>query len=505
MLGSWIPSLWGDEAASVLSAQRPIGSLFTMLGHVDAVHGTYYFGLHFWIAAFGSSPFAMRLPSAIAIGVAVAGVTWLGWRLAGPTVGIASGLICAVLPRLTLEGSEVRSYAFSAAIAVWLTVMLLALLRRPGPRRRIFLWVAYGLVSALAIYVFLYLVLLLLVHAVIVAAARPGRRTVVTWAVAVFAAATIASPVIYWGLHEAHQIAFLGHRNPLTITSLGGDMWFGGKPVFAVIAWALIVVAAVGGLRDRGLRTRDGLPSLEVVALAWLLIPPMLLSIEQLLHGGFATRYATFCAPAAALLMGAGVVRVAGVLRRIRPPRRSANPASRGRTILVGALAVVVLAAVPGYVGQRMPTAKNHSDWQQIGLVIAAHSRPDDAIVFDDSVRPSRRTRLAADVYPSDFRNVENVTLAEPSAETTTWHDTAYTIAETVALGEFDDVNRVWVVEYSTGSHIDGYGLATLAKLGFTTEHSYRLPSSVVFELERTTGPAGATVAATERRPAVVD
>src|SRR3954447_13901286 len=40
--GSWIPSFWGDEAASVMSAQRSMPSLLRMLGHVDAVHGAYY-------------------------------------------------------------------------------------------------------------------------------------------------------------------------------------------------------------------------------------------------------------------------------------------------------------------------------------------------------------------------------------------------------------------------------------------------------------------------------
>src|ERR1700709_768814 len=65
--GSWIPSLWGDEAASVLSAERPLPSLFRMLGNVDAVHGTFYLFLHFWVSVFGASPFAVRFPSAIAI------------------------------------------------------------------------------------------------------------------------------------------------------------------------------------------------------------------------------------------------------------------------------------------------------------------------------------------------------------------------------------------------------------------------------------------------------
>ena len=58
---SWVPSLWGDEAATLLSAKRPVGSLLGMLTHVDAVHGLYYLVIHGWIRLAGESPFALRL------------------------------------------------------------------------------------------------------------------------------------------------------------------------------------------------------------------------------------------------------------------------------------------------------------------------------------------------------------------------------------------------------------------------------------------------------------
>src|ERR1700712_321456 len=65
-LGSWTPSYWGDEAATVMSAQRPIGALMAELRNVDAVHGLYYLVMHFWIGLFGSSELSTRAPSAIA-------------------------------------------------------------------------------------------------------------------------------------------------------------------------------------------------------------------------------------------------------------------------------------------------------------------------------------------------------------------------------------------------------------------------------------------------------
>ena len=70
--GSWVPSLWGDETVSIMSAERSLPSLFSALGHIDAVHGGYYLFLHGWIGLFGASELSVRLPSAIAVGFAAA-------------------------------------------------------------------------------------------------------------------------------------------------------------------------------------------------------------------------------------------------------------------------------------------------------------------------------------------------------------------------------------------------------------------------------------------------
>ncbi|WBM80753.1 glycosyltransferase family 39 protein [Cryobacterium breve] len=95
---SWNPSYWGDEAASVMSAERSLPSLFRMLGTIDAVHGAYYLMLHFWIDLFGASEFSTRLPSAIAIGVATAGTFTLARMLTGARVAWIAAIVFAVLP-----------------------------------------------------------------------------------------------------------------------------------------------------------------------------------------------------------------------------------------------------------------------------------------------------------------------------------------------------------------------------------------------------------------------
>src|SRR6478736_1674693 len=111
--GSWIPSYWGDEAASVMSASRPLDGLVTELSKVDAVHGVYYALLHVWISLFGTSEVATRLPSAIAVGLMVAGTVVLARQFARRRLAILAGVVCIVLPRSTYLATEARSYAFA--------------------------------------------------------------------------------------------------------------------------------------------------------------------------------------------------------------------------------------------------------------------------------------------------------------------------------------------------------------------------------------------------------
>src|SRR6478609_10558289 len=97
-------SMWIDEAYSVTVATRSLGDVWRMIHNIDVVHSVYNVMLHPWLAAFGISEVSVRLPSTIAVGVATAGVMVLARRLAGPKVALASGLVFAVLPRVTWMG-----------------------------------------------------------------------------------------------------------------------------------------------------------------------------------------------------------------------------------------------------------------------------------------------------------------------------------------------------------------------------------------------------------------
>jgi uncharacterized membrane protein len=93
------PVIWRDELCSISAARRSLPDLFAMLHHVDAVSGFYYLLLHAWIALFGDSLLAVRIPSLLAMGGAAAFVAMrcVCWALP-PRVG------CCYAPRDNQHG-----------------------------------------------------------------------------------------------------------------------------------------------------------------------------------------------------------------------------------------------------------------------------------------------------------------------------------------------------------------------------------------------------------------
>lgn len=472
--GSWIPSLWGDEAASVLSAQRSLPSLFRMLGNVDAVHGTYYLFLHFWVQAFGASPFSVRFPSAIAVGVAVAGIVILGSRLARTRVGVFAGIVAVFLPRITYMGEEARGYAMSAAGVVWLTILLVHIVSLERPKRR--LWLVYGIGLAACGYLFLFSLLIVVAHAVIVFGTRQ-RAVLKSWAQATLGSVVLAGAVIGFGIHESGQIAFLENRDNTNIRTLLVTQWF-GNDLMALVAWTFIVTAiAVWGIgvyrthRDSGessaLRDpHDRRPALVPLAATWLLGPPAILLAVNSVHAVYSSRYLSFAAPAAALLIG-------WLLARVRP-----------QIVAIPLLALVVATSSISYLDQRTPFAKNNSDWSQIAGTIKANSEPGDGILFDEGTRPSRAPRLALRTYPSSFTGLTDIALKAPWYDTVNWHDSVY--SSSAIATRIGSIKTLWLVEYRLpGTAADTYDRSILSSLGFVVVAEYPQHSSVVLELTR--------------------
>ncbi|SBT64579.1 Dolichyl-phosphate-mannose-protein mannosyltransferase [Micromonospora sediminicola] len=176
LVGIGHAQLWRDELATWSAATRPLPDLLRLTRVIDAATGPYYALMHGWTALVGTSPTALRLPSALAMAAAAALTARLGARLVGDRAGLLAGLLFAVLPATSRYGQEARPYALATLLAVLATLLLVDALRRPTWRR----WAGYALAVAALALVHLIALTLLAAHAVVVllTAAR-GPATVV--------------------------------------------------------------------------------------------------------------------------------------------------------------------------------------------------------------------------------------------------------------------------------------------------------------------------------------
>jgi len=443
-IGSSIPAFWGDEAASNMSAERPLALIWPELGRVDAVHGAYYVFLHFWIDAFGASELSVRLPSTVADGAAVAGTAIVVDRLfthvpAARRIAIMTGAVMILLPRVDHMAAEGRSYAIGATVAVWLTVFLRELLNRRVTR--LMLWFALAAVFAFSICVFLYLVLLALVFPIAVLATRPGRAVVRRWFFASAVGTMLAAPVIVYALSKHGQIALLAHHNYVTVTRMVVTRWF-GNPWPAIACWALILVAVITLLCSRSRAV--------MLLLGWLTLPISILILgNTFIAPVYSIRYLSLATPAVAILIAVGV----------------STLFSRGAAagwIRVQAVVAPFGLAQPTNVFERTEFVKDGgSDLRQAAQVIGAHANQGDAVVFD-------------------------VTLRTPYTRRSGIWDSVSSIAEIAP--SVNGISTVWDLELSTpASSSTPVNVLAIERLGYSISRQLPVHRTVVYELIRET------------------
>ena len=377
--GAARPSLWFDEAATISAATRSVPALWRMVGNIDAVHGLYYLLMHGWFAVFPATEFASRLSSALAVGVAAAGVVVLGKQLSTRAVGVTAGLIFAILPRVTWAGMETRSYALSMAVAVWLTVFCVTAARRG----RGWWWFGYGLLLTGATVLNVFVLLIVPAHAVAVVAFGRPSGVWRYWAAATAAATAATVPFLMFSQSQLFQVGWISPLGAQTLGQIIEVQYFDLALPFAALAGVILV----GGIA-RGLRTADARPGpLVLLTVTWMVVPTaILVGYSALQHPIYYPRYLSFTTPAAALLLGLGVVVI-----------------GRSRAGIATVLALSTVAAAPNYLAQRGPYAKAGMDYSAVADVVDRYAAPGDCLVLDNSttwkpgpIRPLLAARPAA-------------------------------------------------------------------------------------------------------------
>jgi mannosyltransferase len=436
-IGSWIPSKWNDEAATQTAALRTLPQLWHMMQNIDAVHGTYYFLMHFWVGAFGISNFALRAPSMIAVGVACAGVVVLGRKFGGRRLAICAGLVFLLLPRVTWMGMEARSLALTAVVSVWLTILLLRALER----RSAGWWVFYAGLAGIGVLLNLYVALLVVAHGVSIVVARRQlvrpRRLFLGWAAGALGAAVLSFPVDRLSLSQTGQLPFGQLTLTPTLNTLLFEQFFTGAtptvargvPVPPTSLWsvAVILVAILGWLliaapaiwrRFRPVAPRRLPIGALGILIPWVALPPALVILYSMVaHPMYTGRYFAFTTPAVALLMGATIA-------ALKVPWM--------RVATIGALVVLVL---PIYISQRGPTAKNGTDWQQAAAIIQARATPGQDIYYGPA-RPGSTVSMykISQAYPSVLSTLHDINLKESPVKNGILWGTDWPLAHATAV-----------------------------------------------------------------------
>jgi mannosyltransferase len=419
--GITAPSYWRDEADTVSAVSRSLPQLIQMLGHVDAVHGTYYLLLWPVARVFGISELTTRLPSALAMSAAALGVSAIARRLGSRRAAWCAGLVFAVLPVVSEQGHDARPYAMVTAAAVLASYLLIRAAEDPRPRR----FATYSASLALLGYLHLFALLLVLAHAVMLLGLawreRRGNGEVPLfasglvarwWLAAVAGAATLVTPLAILGWHQRAQIAWISAPGwgsfQILITSLAAG------PLVSTVVLGLLAV--LGGRRGDGVR-------IVWLAAPWLLLPPAALFVGSLFLPVYYFLYVVFCAPAVALLAGAGL---AALGPRVR----------LGGLILIAALALPtqLSARVPGYGGSLLAADQ----------ILANAEQPHDAVVYPQSGIPP--WYLA---YPDGFGRLANIGMAESGAQAGRLYGVR--VALPVLLHREAGQCRIWAVETGPG------------------------------------------------------
>ncbi|MFI9026542.1 hypothetical protein [Streptomyces sp. NPDC053560] len=308
-------SIWRDEVVTYDMAHRSLPDLWHTLQHVDAVHGLYYLFMHGLFAVFGGGVTTLRLPSALAMTAAAAGVALLGARVAGRRAGVAAGLVFPVLPLVQEYGQEGRSYALVCALVTWSTYLLvraldasaavgpvapswLGLFRVPGAARR--RWAGYAVVTLVACLLHEFAVLVLAAHGVtVVLAGVPGAaRAAVrrTWLVAGGVVVVGLAPPALFSAGQSAQLSWILWPDPVQLVT------------FAVLAVVGVLCARVP------VRTR-GPVRLRPLAVPLLLVPQAALMLLSQLKPVYVDRYVLYYVIGFALLAGAALDRALRPLR----------------------------------------------------------------------------------------------------------------------------------------------------------------------------------------------
>lgn len=413
------PSFWIDESATLAISRRSIPNILGTLKNVDAVHGLYYVFMHFWLQVAGTSEFAARFPSALALASAAAGIAVLGMRITGPRLGLIASMVFAANPTVSRFAEEARTPAFVTALAVWATVAFCRAryTGRRGP------WVRYSILVGLLILTNIFGFFVVAAHATSIGWDHRKSFTLPLpllvpalrcWLLSVSFPLLVLTPFVLFALTQRGQVDWIPRPEVSTLLKLG--VLLAGAPNLIFMAVPLVLLGAVVAERSVGI----GL-------MAWMLVPAATLLAASVVHPVFLTRYVVYSVPACCLLMG---LALDWLVARI----------AVGWALVATIGILLTVLAVPQAVKDHREASKLDNLRGQADFLMH-HEQPGDGVFYLDSI-----SRWAALAYPRAYTRLDDVALAVGGTPADQENVRGLDTTNVTILRRLKALARVWVI-----------------------------------------------------------
>jgi uncharacterized membrane protein len=277
----------------------------------------YFFFMHYWIAAFGTSEGTLRLPSVLWSVLAVFFLFRLGQALFTPWVGLLAALLMGLMPEQIYYAQQARMYALLILLAVASTYLLALAHKHHEAPPKLYL-LLYALLSIAGLYTHYEYVFFLVAQTLFIWYAAPlGRAHWRAWLLTQIAIALAFGPWLLVGLSQrqasAEVIAWV--HGELTGAALGATVADKLTKLIAVpeLSFGWLSVGLAYGLLAFGAWSVRARRTLLLLLCAWLILPLAgMLLLDKMLaaHAISIMRYWMLITPALYLLMAAGVMQL---------------------------------------------------------------------------------------------------------------------------------------------------------------------------------------------------
>jgi uncharacterized membrane protein len=342
-------SLWFDEGFSAGIALMRWPDFLRTNSAYSANMAFYYLLLKFWMPLGNSDAWTRGLSALLGI-AAIPALYWLARRIFGSSVATATALLLATNAFHVKYSQEARSYSLVVLLVIVSCILLLRAMERSTTRA----WLAWSLVSALAVYAHTYAVLVIGAQMLWAFFAMSVKQR---WQFFAGVRWFVLALVPYGVIMKRGGSGAIAWLRPFTLQQLGETV----VQVCGNSGWTLPVLFAAACVGAFWLK-REERSGFWLAAL-WAVLPFVAVIAMSPVKPLLYPRYMVVCLPGIVLMAAAAVSRLPRVVAALW---------------LLAALGVSLWATTTYYRQDFLP----HDDWRAAAAYVRANRTPSDLLVF---------------------------------------------------------------------------------------------------------------------------